>query len=126
MINYLLDTNVFLWYFEDAKRISPIKGLITSEDSAIFISVVSFWEIIIKIRTGRLKIDYDEIRNFANKYSFIELPLTSDVSKAYLDLPKIHKDPFDLMLLAQAITCPMRLITVDALLADYSSLVVVV
>jgi PIN domain nuclease of toxin-antitoxin system len=66
------------------------------------------------------------MRAFARKLAFFELPVTSDCIDAYLELPNLHKDPFDHMLLAQAITCPMRLITGDAQLADYSSLVMVV
>ena len=68
----------------------------------------------------------NELRIFAKKHNFPELPVTGDYIKTYLDLPQLHKDPFDHMLLAQAITCPMRLITGDAQLVEYSSLVMVV
>jgi len=126
MIKFLLDTNVFLWCFWDSERIKPIKGLINAKESDVYISMVSFWEISIKIRTGKLNIDIDKLRLFAQKYAFYELPITGDFFKAYLELPKLHKDPFDHMLIAQAITCPMHLITSDSILADYSSLVMVI
>ena len=126
MNRFLLDTNILLWYFWDSERINSIKGLIGSEVSDIYYSPVSLWEIAIKIRNGKLNLDINELYAYARKYDFIELPLASDCLKAYMKLPNIHKDPFDHILLAQALTFPMRLITGDSLLADYSSLVMVI
>jgi len=126
MINFLLDTNVLLWYFWGSDRIDSIKDLIASEEANVYISVVSLWEILIKARAGKLNVDLDELRSFAEKYAFSELPVTGDYIQAYLELPNLHRDPFDHMLLAQAITCPMRLITGDSQLAAYSSLVMAV
>ena len=125
-MQFLLDTNIFLWYFWGSDRISPIKDLILSEDADVFVSVVSFWEISVKIRSGKLHLDLDNLRRFSKSHAFFELPVTGDYIKTYLELPYLHKDPFDHMLLAQAIACPMRLITSDSLLAEYSSLVMVV
>ncbi|MCL2792068.1 MAG: type II toxin-antitoxin system VapC family toxin [Spirochaetaceae bacterium] len=126
MIKFLLDTNVLLWYFEDSKRINSIKKIISSEDSDIYYSAVSFWEILIKMRIGKLNINIEELHFFVKQHAFNELPITSDHAKAYLKLPYLHKDPFDHMILTQAITCPMRLITGDPILANYSSLVMVI
>ena len=126
MIKFLLDTNVLLWYFWGSDRIDTIKELIASEEADVFISVVSLWEILIKVRAGKLNVDLDELRSFVKKHAFSELPITGDYIKAYLELPSLHRDPFDHMLLAQAITCPMRLITGDSQLAAYSSLVMAV
>jgi PIN domain nuclease of toxin-antitoxin system len=126
MMKILFDTNVFLWYFWGSRRIDTIKNLTESEETYVFISTVSFWEIAIKVRTGKLTVDLEELRSYAEKHAFNELPITGKYMKAYLELPLLHKDPFDHMLLAQAITCPMHFITGDALLADYSSLVMVV
>ena len=126
MKKFLLDTNVLLWYFWGSERLNPIKELIISENTDVYFSTVSLWEIIIKKRTGKLNINIEELRFFIKKYSFYELPVTGDYMDAYLELPYLHKDPFDHMLLAQAITSPMRLITGDAILAEYSSLVMVI
>jgi PIN domain nuclease of toxin-antitoxin system len=126
MMRFLLDTNVFLWYFWGTKRIDSIKQLIESEETDVFISSISFWEIAIKLRSGKLDVDLEELHSHAEEHAFIELPITSNCMKAYLELPDLHKDPFDHMLLAQAIYSPMRLITGDSLLAEYSSLVMVV
>ncbi|MCL2319993.1 MAG: type II toxin-antitoxin system VapC family toxin [Treponema sp.] len=126
MIQFLLDTNVVIWLSTDEPRIKRIKPLLLSGDSQVFISAVTWWEIAIKVRTGKLTVDPELLRSNAEKHSFIELPITSQYLKAYLELPGLHKDPFDHMLLAQAITSPMRLITGDSFLAEYSSLVMVV
>jgi PIN domain nuclease of toxin-antitoxin system len=126
MTQFLLDTNVFLWYFWGTKRIDSIKQLIEADETEVFISSVSFWEIAIKLRSGKLEVNLDELHSHAEEHAFMELPMTSNYMKAYLELPDLHKDPFDRMLLAQAIYSPMRLITGDSFLAEYSSLVMVV
>jgi len=126
MTQFLLDTNVFLWYFWGTKRIDSIKQLIEADETDVFISSISFWEIAIKVRNGKLEVDLEELHSHAEEHAFIELPVTSKYMKAYLELPDLHKDPFDHMLLAQAIYSPMRLITGDSFLAEYSSLVMVV
>ena len=126
MNQFLLDTNILLWFFGGSNRVASVKELVESGVTDIFYSPVSLWELVIKIRNGKLDLNFEELYNFTQKYGFKELPLTSDCLKAYLELPNIHKDPFDHILLAQALTFPMRLITGDSLLADYSSLVMVV
>ena len=126
MIQFLLDTNIVLWLAEDNPRIDQIKPLLLSTESQVFVSAVCWWEIAIKMRIGKLAVDLEQIRFYAEEHSFDELPITGEYMKAYLELPTLHKDPFDHMLLAQAISSPMRLITGDSFLAEYSSLVMVV
>ena len=126
MISLLLDTNVFLWYFWGSERIDAARQLIESEDTVVFISAVTWWENAIKMRTGKLAVDLEQLRSYAEIHAFNELPISGKYMKAYLDLPVLHKDPFDHMLLAQAISSPMRLVTGDSLLAKYSSLVMVI
>ena len=126
MINLLLDTNVFLWYFWGSKQIDSARELIESKETNVFISTVSLWEIAIKVRNGKLTVDLEELRFYAEKHAFNELPITGKFMKTYLELPSLHKDPFDHMLLAQAISTPMRLISGDAVLAKYSSLVMAI
>jgi len=126
MIQFLIDTNIILWLSENNPRIDKIKSLLLAEETQIFVSAVSWWEIVIKKRTGKLELEFDEIFYLAKNHNFLELPVTNDYMKAYLELPQLHRDPFDHMLLAQAITCPMRLITSDSQLAEYSSLVMVI
>jgi len=126
MNNWLLDTNALIWFFEGSSRMDSAKKLFSLPGAKVHISTVSWWEIAIKVRTGKLHVNISALETFVNEYDFFELPLTRNYLKAYLKLPQLHKDPFDHMLLAQAISCPMRLITGDAFLAEYSSLVVVV
>jgi PIN domain nuclease of toxin-antitoxin system len=126
MNRFLLDTNILLWYFWGSNRVASVRELIESDVTDIFYSPVSLWEIATKIRNGKLNHNLEGLYDYAQKYDFTELPLTSDCLKAYLQLPHIHKDPFDHILLAQALTFPMRFITGDSLLADYSSLVMVI
>ena len=126
MMYLLLDTNVVLWLAGNNPRADQIKPMLLTPGNKIYISIVSWWEIAIKVRNGKLDLNFEELYDFAQKYGFKELPLTSDCLKAYLELSSIHKDPFDHILLAQALTFPMRFITGDSLLADYSSLVMVI
>jgi len=126
MNQFLLDTNVVLWLSGSGTRADKIKPLLLLDSSQVFISVISWWEIAMKLRSGKLQVDFWQLCFYAKKHAFSELPLSGDCMKAYIDLPSLHKDPFDHMLVAQAITAPMRLITGDAVLADYSSLVMVI
>ena len=126
MTKILFDTNVLIWYFWGRDRVIPIKELIESIDSEVYISSVSLWEIAMKIRAGKLSINFEELHSYILRHRFRELPMSSKYMKTYLELPSLHKDPFDLMLIAQALSCPMRLITGDAILREYSSLVMVI
>ena len=92
----------------------------------VHISVVSWWEIAIKVRAEKLHINIPELELYVGEYDFINLPLTRDCIKVYLKLPNLHKDPFDHMLLAQAKTGSLRLITGDSILAKYYPLVTVI
>ena len=111
---------------DDKPRINQIKPLLLSIDTHVFISTVTWWEIAIKVRAGKLNVELDQLQLYAEAHNFNELPVTGKYMKTYLELPNLHKDPFDHMLLAQAISSPMRLLTGDSLLAEYSSLVMVV
>jgi PIN domain nuclease of toxin-antitoxin system len=126
MNNWLLDTNALIWLFQGSVRMDSARELFSLPETQVHISAVSWWEIAIKERTGKLPISIKQLESYVNQYDFIELPITRNYIKAYLELPHLHKDPFDHMLLAQAISCPMRLISGDSQLAEYSSLVMVV
>ena len=126
MTNLLLDTNALIWLYEGSPRIKPIERLLMIPGSKVYISSISWWEIAIKERNGKLPFKFSQFEKFVDEYDFHELPITKEYLKVYLELPNHHKDPYDLMLLAQAITSPMRLITGDSILAEYSSLVMVI
>jgi PIN domain nuclease of toxin-antitoxin system len=127
MTRLLFDTNALLWYFWGNKRMRPVLEMIQTINAQVYVSAVSWWEIAIKIRSGKLPLNLPELLSFTKTYGIQELPLTAGHTTAYFNFPDLlHKDPFDHMLLAQAITEPMRFITGDAFLAEYSSLVMVV
>ena len=125
-MKWLLDTNALIWLFEGSPRMTRAKELFSPADTQVFISVISWWEIAIKSRAGKLPFTVSQIEAFVSGYDFYEMPLYKKPLNTYLELPHLHKDPFDHMLLAQAISYPMRFITGDSVLAKYSSLVVVV
>lgn len=119
----LLDTNVFLWVLSGSDRISRVRDLILADETEVFVSVASFWEIAIKHTIGKLALDVREARSAATESGFHELPVLGAHTEALSTLPLLHRDPFDRLLVAQAIAEPMRLLTGDGSMAQYSELV---
>ena len=120
----LLDTRVFLWLALGDKRATrAIRGRIEAA-TAVYVSVASVWEVAIKHALGKLDGDPREFKNAIGAFGFEELTIQSE--HVIASLPAIHKDPFDRLLIAQAISEPLQLITSNGLLAEYSELVVVV
>lgn len=119
----LLDTHIVLWVLAGSERIDSISDVILADENDIYVSAASWWELAIKIGVGKFKGDLSELRSAAKKSGFIELPVTGEHTESVLQLPSIHKDPFDRIIVAQAISEPMRLITVDAKLEAYSELI---
>ncbi len=115
----LLDTNALLWALAGAKRIAPVRELILADETEVFISSVSWWEIAIKAKLGKLDVDLLELRVASRDSGFRELSLTGTHAEILLTLPQHHRDPFDHMLIAQAIAEPMRFITGDAIMSQY-------
>ncbi len=119
----LLDTNVLLWALANSPRIEPVRELLLADESEVFVSAVSWWEIAIKARIGKLDASLPELRAAARESGFMELPLLGSHAEMLATIPRHHNDPFDHMLVAQAMAEPMRLITGDGALARYTSLV---
>ena len=119
----LLDTHIVLWLLAGSKRIKPIKNIILNEHNEIYISTASWWELAIKININKFDGDLKEIRKASKESGFIELPITGEHTETLLQLPPIHKDPFDRILVSQAITEPMKLMTADNKLENYSELI---
>jgi PIN domain nuclease of toxin-antitoxin system len=116
----LLDTRLALWATTGAL---PAKARqFMDEADAVFVSV-SPWEISIKVSHGRIKVEAMDLLNGFRDAKFLELPITWQHAVA---ARRDHRDPFDRMLVAQAITEPLRLLTTDEALAVYSDVVVVV
>ena len=121
----LLDTQLALWVTTSAL---PAKARqFIDEADAVFVSAISPWEISIKVSHGRIKIEPMDLLNGFRAAGFLELPVTWQHAVASRSLAlRDHRDPFDRMLVAQAITEPLRLLTTDKALAVYSDVVVVV
>lgn len=122
----LLDTHILLWVLADSPQINQIKPLILSNETEVYISTASWWELAIKIGIGKIDVKLDEIRAASANSGFIDLPILGLHTQAILTLPMLHRDPFDRMLIAQAISEPMQLITNDNALSAYSSLVQII
>jgi PIN domain nuclease of toxin-antitoxin system len=119
----LLDTNALLWAMTNAPRIQGVRELLLADENEVFVSAVSWWEIAIKTRIGRLDADLPQLRAIAGESGFLELPLLGAHTEMLATLPRHHNDPFDHMLVAQAMSEPMRLITGDGVLSKYTPLV---
>ncbi len=119
----LLDTNVLLWTLAGSPKIQPVSQLILAPESEVFVSTASLWEIAIKTAIGKLTADLTEIRQAVAASGFIELSIRGEHVETIATLPMHHKDPFDRMIVAQAITEPLRLLSGDRQLAVYTELV---
>lgn len=120
----LLDTHIFLWLNLDDPKLTKQARKLIDEAQEVFVSSVVFWELAIKISRGDLAADLEDLRSAVYSNAFSILPITVEHACATATLPWHHKDPFDRMLVAQAITEPLRLITADHQLEPYSDLVV--
>jgi PIN domain nuclease of toxin-antitoxin system len=124
-VKYLLDTHAFLWALFNPDKLSKstIQTIISQENS-IAVSVITFWEISLKYSIGKLDLSGvrpDELPGFAYKTGFEILQISSDTAASFYKLPKLgHKDPFDRLLIWQAIQQKMTLISNDKSFAEYS------
>lgn len=115
----LLDTNVLLWWAEDPDRLSePARLAIGNGRNRVYVSPISFLEITIKEAIGKLRVPAT-IPACVEANRFTELPLTIAHTAAIRDLPPIHKDPFDRILIVQARVEGLTLVSRDAAHARY-------
>ena len=119
----LLDTNALLWALTNAPRIAPVRELLLADENEVFVSTISWWEIAIKTRMGKLDASLPRLRAAARESGFLELPFLGSHAEMLATMPRHPNDPFDHMLVTQAMTEPMRLITGDRALLQYTSLV---
>ncbi|MBS3896364.1 type II toxin-antitoxin system VapC family toxin [Silanimonas sp.] len=120
----LLDTHVALWAITDSKRLKKATRTMMTDASEVYVSAVSIWEVAIKRSLGRIDFDASTFAAGVRDSGFVSLPITDAHAAGVQALPMHHADPFDRLLIAQAIHEPLRLLTADALLEPYSELVV--
>jgi PIN domain nuclease of toxin-antitoxin system len=119
----LLDTHIYLWWLTDSPKLSSAIKQKIETATEVYISSASIWEAGIKISAGKLEADIDDLIAGIQQNRFIELPITAKHSKQAAQLPDLHRDPFDRMLVAQTLCEPLRLLTADEQVAKYSELV---
>lgn len=119
----LLDTHIFLWWVKEDKKLPKIAIEKIKEAEEVYMSSASIWEIAIKMRLGKISADINDLIEEIHNSHFLELPVTSHHAATTLELPDIHRDPFDRILIAQAVSEPLVLLTADPKLKKYSELV---
>ncbi|MFN7377518.1 MAG: type II toxin-antitoxin system VapC family toxin [Pseudanabaena sp.] len=121
MSQYLLDTHTFIWLSENSDELpSNLKDIIEEADT-VYLSIVSLWEIAIKLNLGKLSLkqDYEAIETELEASDILLLPITFNDTIQIRDLPLHHRDPFDRMLIAQAITRSLTVISRDVAFDAY-------
>lgn len=122
----LLDTHILIWALIDPARLPPdADDIVADGRNEVYFSAVSIWEIAIKARLGRRGFGFepDIVLSGAKASGFIEFPIDAKVGLILRHLPDHHGDPFDRLLVAQAIDAGIELLASDAALPPYSPLV---
>ena len=122
-MRYLLDTKVLLWAASSPEKLTPeLRASLENPQNDLCFSAASMWEIAMKNTLGRpdLKIDLWHLRRCLQNNEYSEIPVTSEHVAFTQMLEKLHHDPFDRMLIAQACVDDLRLLTADHAVNQYS------
>jgi PIN domain nuclease of toxin-antitoxin system len=125
-VRLLLDTNIVIRLRQDDRRIDGTTRRMIEDAAAVYFSAASIWEIAIKASARKLRIDVDRLEAGLLAAGIEPLAVTWTHARRSYDVAAAHPDPFDRLLLAQAICEPLHLLTSDHQLAQYSKLVVTV
>ncbi len=128
-MNLLLDTHVALWAITDSPRLTqPARELISAAKTTVWISTASIWEIAIKSALGRgdMPISGRDALRYFEESGYRLLPVEAEHTVQVETLPAHHQDPFDRILIAQALVEPMRLITHDPVVARYGDTIILI
>ena len=122
-MNLLLDTCVYLWLMADSKKISPtLREILANPSNRRYLSSASVWEVAVKWQSGKLHLPKPPAEFFTETKArgrIRPLPLDDASALQLIKLPKLHTDPFDRILICQAIENGMTLVTPDALVQQY-------
>lgn len=122
-MNLLLDTHAFLWFYSGSPELSlNAKNIIEHPENDFFVSIASFWEITIKHSMGKLNLDasLDVFFTDVLNKGFNILPIDFQHLLQHSSLPLHHRDPFDRIIIGQAIAERMPVITCDSLFSTYT------
>lgn len=119
----LLDTHVFIWAVADSQKLGREARATILEADEVYVSAASIWEIAIKARLGKIDCDPARMAEAIAESGFLPLHVTPTHAAAVARLPDHHGDPFDRLLVAQAICEPLVMLTADAILSRYSELI---
>ncbi|WP_432262611.1 type II toxin-antitoxin system VapC family toxin [Cupriavidus sp. TMH.W2] len=122
----LLDTHVYLWSVMDDRKLTKAARKLILDADDVYVSSASIWEASIKAGLGKLDVDVNLLVSEIEASGFSELPVRAVHAAMVRDLPDIHRDPFDRILVAQALSEPLRLVTSDGHLSKYTDLVITV
>jgi PIN domain nuclease of toxin-antitoxin system len=111
-VRLLLDTHVFLWWREASERLGPDSVEAISKAEAVFVSAATAWEVAIKVALGKLRLP-GPLEPAVEESRFDKLPITFAHAAAVAALSPLHRDPFDRMLIAQAVVEQLTLVTHD-------------
>jgi len=118
-MRYLLDTHIILWWFTTPDKIdNKARKIIRDKSTQVFLSSASFWEMAIKKSLGRLTLPHNLLEAAAGE-GFKILPILPEESLGVADLPLLHADPFDRLLVMQAKLHDLVIITNDEKMAEY-------
>lgn len=121
-MNLLLDTHTLLWFLSGDQRI-PLQTVATVADrrNNCYVSMASLWEVSIKIALGKLSLDFpfSEFPQKLELIDFRQLPITFSHIDGLRNIPNHHRDPFDRLIIGQALEEGMTVVTKDAIFREY-------
>ena len=119
-MRFLLDTHALLWWLADDERLgAQARDLIADPGNDILVSVVSLWEIVVKLRVGKLQADIKEIMDEVQREAFVLLDIGTPHLLTLAGLPTHHRDAFDHLLIAQAIAADATFVSENRNAARY-------
>jgi PIN domain nuclease of toxin-antitoxin system len=122
MMKYLLDTHIVLWAnLTPAKLSDTVKSIILDPDAEKYVSIISAWEVALKMGTGKLCLDegLPEYYRMIDENGFVQLGVEREYIDSLTGLPMLHRDPFDRLLVATALVENMTLVTIDDNIRKY-------
>lgn len=121
-MNFLIDTHALIWYIGGKKKLSKkVLSVVEDTENTVFVSKASLWEMVIKISLGKLEISipFEDLEVYLVENEFLVLDYNFEHLKTLLTLPFHHSDPFDRLIISQAITDNLSIITNDEAFDNY-------